>query len=151
MGIDVKRTDLLKQYPGVGADRIVERTQGCWNCVHFNLEKAKNHWWEKARQDLLNKATTLAVSSPLGESHPKVLAIRQMVPMVDGGIERHEWGMCRVGKQPDGSPVGEFVHRVYLCQIWTGAEGASVAREGQKADMLPEEVMDRTFDPKKID
>lgn len=81
------------------------------------------------------------MEAPAGQNDPRVRNVREMIPMTDAGMTRGDWGMCSVGKMPNGDPVGTNVHNTYLCGKWTGKVGASVAREGQKADKLPEELM----------
>jgi hypothetical protein len=44
-------------------------------------------------------------------------------------------GMCMVGKVQT-----DFVHFKYLCDAWTGKEGASAATEGHPLDPLPAEL-----------
>lgn len=52
-------------------------------------------------------------------------------------------GMCLVGVPLDAQGQGaDFVHYQYLCNRWTGREGASVATEGHPIDKLPEELKD---------
>ena len=147
------KEQLASNLVGVGQDRIAIRTQGCWSCVHWNMEKAVDLWWKEARQAMLNRAVVIAVDSPLGENDQRVKNLREMIPATDAGMTRGDWGACSVGKSPTGEPVGTNVHSTYLCGVWTGKTGASVAREGQAPDKLPEELMDRlgeaTFDPDK--
>jgi len=139
---------LLSKLPGVGIERIAIRTQGCWNCRNFRVEKAKDLWWDHARGALLANATKIAIESPLGEKDPRVVAVRHMIPLTDKKAHLGELGCCSVGKQPDGALVGDFIFSTYLCGQWSGAEGASVAREGEKADALPEELLERLHEPK---
>jgi hypothetical protein len=141
---------LRKKYPGVNSDeRLVVRSQGCWNCTHFSKEKAKDLWWNEARAAQLNRAVKLALESPLGENSMPVKNIRAMIPVIDKAIEEGRFGRCSVGKQPDGTPVADFIEQGYMCQMWTGAEGASVAREGATLpEKLPEEVMERLMEKK---
>jgi hypothetical protein len=137
---------LKGMHPGVGLDRIEVRTQGCWNCTHWQLEKAADLWWKEARTKLLNRAVQLALNSPQGENNQVVRNIRGQVPQFDHAIHTKKLGCCSVGKDANGNPVGDFVFSTFLCGQWTATEGASVAREGQAADKLPEELMDRMVD-----
>jgi hypothetical protein len=148
---EMLRDALLPKLPGVQAERLAIRTQGCWNCKNWRPEGAANLWWDHARGDLLANATRIALDSPMGEKHPRVLAVRHMVPLIDEQAHLGKIGCCSVGKQPNGDPVGDFVFSTYLCGQWSGAEGASVAREGEKADALPEELMERMNSGEKID
>ena len=43
-------------------------------------------------------------------------------------------GLCTNLRAPEG---GGYKAHNFLCNEWSGAQGASVAREGQKADDLP--------------
>ncbi len=136
------------RYKGVDPERIAIRTQGCWSCVHFSTEKAQNLWWDEARQKLLQKGITLALSTPLGEKDLKVLAIRKGAPQMDAQMTAQQWGCCKVGIKADGTPVDNFVASTFLCRMWTGAQGASVAREGAASDRLPEEELARIHEKK---
>lgn len=136
---------LAKKLHGVGTDRIAVRAQGCWNCIHggeAGFERAAKLWWDKARGDTLARGVQIATSSPLGEQDERVKNVRAMVPQMDVNVERKQWVTCSTGKDPSGNPVADFVHHTYLCSKWTGAVGASVAREGEKLDKLPEELME---------
>jgi hypothetical protein len=149
--------DKLKQhlaktlYPGVGADRIVERSQGCWNCIHWDADKAIDLWWKSARAATLANGAGIATTSPYGEQDERVKAIRRNVPLTDLAIERREWGSCSRGVKADGQPVGDFVASTFLCDRWTAQAGASVARESAVPDKLPEELMERFDGGEKID
>ena len=67
-----------------------------------------------------------------------------MVDLVDHGIASGGLGMCLAGGvDRDGNPVGDFVKDVYLCEKWSGAQGASVARAGAAPDPLPAELEDK--------
>lgn len=122
--------------------RTHERTQGCWNCVHFSHDKAKEIWKERRQADL-QAALTIALDSPRGEDDQRVVNMRHMVDAVDTGIATFNLGTCTGGGvDANENPVGTFVKNNYLCHKWTGATGASVARAGQKADKLPMELLD---------
>jgi hypothetical protein len=136
------KEELSSKLVGVGEDRIAIRTQGCWSCVHASYDKAKDLWWKEARNATLSQAVRIALASPEGENDRRVKNIRGMVPAMDAAFEKNQWVCCAVGKKPDGTPVDRFVAATYLCNVWTGATGASVAREGQKADKLPEELFE---------
>jgi hypothetical protein len=133
--------------PSTGLNgRTFERTQGCWNCVHGNYERAKEKWMQKRHQDLA-RATGIATSSPLGEQEPRVVNIRRLVDQIDHGIFSGSLTTCTgPGVDANENPVGDFVKNNYLCHKWTGAVGASVAREGQKTDPLPMELEDKKGD-----
>lgn len=127
----------------VPQDRIIERTQGCWNCIHFSHDLAIKKWTHKRQQDL-SKGLNIAMSSPLKEDDPKVRNIRHMVDTLDKQIAAGVIGTCtNDGETAVGAPVGDFVVANYLCHKWSAAQGASIARAGQKADDLPEEVADK--------
>lgn len=129
----------------VPKDRVFERTQGCWNCIH-KVSAAK--FWTERRQADLAKALNIAMNSKLGEQHPKVQNIKQMVNTIDhqvaaGLLIRCGQGLVTIGRTANGEPVGDLVTANYLCDRWTGAQGASIARAGQAPDALPEELADK--------
>jgi hypothetical protein len=139
---------LAKKFPGVGQDRIAERTQGCWNCIHGDAEKANKLWWDEARAKQLHRAVVIANGSHQGEKDPRVIRIRGQVPLLDAKFTENAFVTCERGVKPDGSAVDTFVFNNYLCSQWTGRQGASVARAGQAADKLPEELLERMHEPK---
>jgi hypothetical protein len=123
--------------------RTFERKQGCWNCFHFDYDRARDKWFDRRQADLAI-AVRMALESPLGENDPKVVNIRRMVEAVDLGIKSHTLGTCDgTGIDAEGNSVGDFVKSVYLCAKWSGAQGASVARAGEAADPLPMELRDK--------
>ena len=80
----------------------------------------------------------------MGEEDPIVKNIRRMVDNVDHGLASGNLTTCTGrGQDAKGNPVGTFVKSNYLCTNWSGRTGASVAREGQKADDLPMELEDK--------
>lgn len=113
----------------------ITRTQGCWNCSKWENAEKSRALWSQQRQATLAQALTLSFTEPEGEEHPKVVQIRRMVNTVDHGIASGHLGICLAGKAN-----ADFVDNAYLCDHWTGRTGASLAREGQKADKLPEEL-----------
>jgi len=127
----------------VAKDRVFERTQGCWNCVHGSRDEAKKFWSDRRQQDLA-AAMRIAMNSRHGENDIKVKNIRHMVDTVDHGVACGAMVRCTGrGETADGKPVGDLVANTYLCHRWSAAVGASIARAGQKADELPEEIMDK--------
>lgn len=151
MAFDSFKKAISQKLVGVDADRIGVRTQGCWNCIHGDHEAARKLWWDKARGDILARAITIATSSKLGEEDPRVLAIRRDVPAIDQGMQVNGFVSCKMGRDPKGGPLGDFIASTYLCDRWTGRDGASLAREGQAPDKLPEELMERHGSGEKID
>jgi hypothetical protein len=116
-------------------NRAVERTQGCWNCRHFDRDKAKQVWQHRRQIDL-QRALEGAQTLPGGEEHAQVRNIRLMVNTLDHAIVLGKTGMCAIQAVDT-----DFVNDAYLCVSWTGAIGASLARAGGEADKLPEELM----------
>lgn len=124
--------------------RTFERTQGCWNCRHFSVERARDIWKDKRQQDLA-VAARLALESPMGEDEPKVVNIRRMIDAVDVGLATYNLGTCDgTGVDANDNPVGDLVKVNYLCRKWSAAQGASVARGGEAPDLLPMELEDKT-------
>jgi hypothetical protein len=120
-----------------------ERTQGCWNCKHSDFDKAKAIWKDKRQADLAIAARK-ALESPMGEQEPAVVSIRRMVDAIDVGLASYNLTTC-TGKGVDANenPLGDYVKSNYLCHKWSAAQGASIARAGQKADDLPMELEDK--------
>ena len=153
--------ELLKKFlsqttlKGVGADRILIRREGCWNCVHSSTEKAKNLWWQAMRDQWLAFGVRVAAESPKGENDERAKMLRRAIPEMDIGIEQNKWICCSVGVKPADNdrnkeePVADLVPANFLCRKWTAKQGASIARGGEKLDVLPEEAMDDLMDPKK--
>lgn len=139
----------LRKLLGLGSSHIKERTQGCWNCVHFSTEKAIELWWNGARQSMAARGAEIAATA--GIDDPRVQALRKTLPEMDVGMETKLWGLCTgggftykdVAGRKSKEPITGFVQNAFLCEKWTGAQGASVARDGQKADLLPGEVIER--------
>lgn len=139
----------LRKLLGLDSSHIKERTQGCWNCTHWSSEKAIELWWNGARQAMAARGAEIAATA--GIDDPRVQALKKDLPELDIGMETKLYGVCSgkgvtykdVGGRKVKEPVGSFVQSAYLCEKWTGAQGASIAREGQKADLLPGEVIER--------
>lgn len=127
----------------VPKDRIFERTQGCWNCKH--AESANKFWTERRQQDLTTAANLVKMFPKQGENHPKVVNIRRMVDLADHAIAMREMVRCTNDKARTGAgePIGDLVASTFLCGQWSAAQGASIARAGQKADLLPEELLEK--------
>jgi hypothetical protein len=117
---------------------VFERTQGCWNCKHFDNEEKSRNFWELAKQRDLATAKVLAQADPRGESAPKVIAIRKTVREAGAAIASGAFGIClNNGVQSD------FVENTHLCAGWSGRTGASLARAGSGPDTLPDELKDK--------
>lgn len=121
--------------------RTFERTQGCWNCIHFDAgDKAKKYFSACKDRDMLI-AARFAAEHPLGVRAPKVLQIAKTIDEAEAAIATGTFGICT-----GGGVTSDFVHNAHLCNKWTGAVGASVARAGGKADDLPDEMKDKLGD-----
>lgn len=126
-------------------ERTFTRTQGCWNCVSYcNTELSQQNWATHKMRLLANLAGSLPLvrlaeqEKPIpGTADARLDQIRSMDAAVKGGVV----GMCM-----KGGTTTDFVEHRYLCDKWNGREGASVARAGQKADMLPGELQERALD-----
>jgi hypothetical protein len=122
----------------------LQRAQGCWNCTSWSPETAKAFWNTKRLQDLAI-ACQRAESSPLGEAEQGVVNIRRMVAVVDDGVAKGELGGCMKRDLQRDKPIGDLVAHAYLCNHWSGRQGASLAREGGALDKLPDELMADVF------
>jgi hypothetical protein len=119
----------------VPADRIFERSRGCWNCKHFeNGELARNHWAARRPQDEL-EIMSRSGSLDLAGTIPRDDKMFQSVNDMEVAVRMGQAGMCMKGMVQT-----DFVHFKFLCEGWTGKEGASVATEGRPVDPLPAEL-----------
>ena len=129
------------------ADRTIERGTGCWNCKHRDSwEDGKKFWFGSPtssgkRDQSLSKAVAIATSSPLGEGHPSVVNIRRFVHIADNAMRNHEAIHCTKGITAQGVQVGDITGASYMCEKWTGMDGASVAKIDGRIDKLPEELL----------
>jgi hypothetical protein len=124
----------------VPKDRVFERGMACSNCIH-RQDAVK--FWADRRQINLARALTISIESPQGEADYRVQNIRVMVNKSDHAVASGALIHCEKCKTAHGEPVGDLIPHSYLCEKWTAAEGASVARGGGKADTLPEELVDK--------
>lgn len=116
------------------AQRVVERGRGCWNCTHYDTgEMTQKRWQECKLRDIGVIAASLG-KSPFMVTDQEMGLLTQM----DHSVKIGHAGICLLGK-----PNSDFVDHRYLCDGWTGKQGASLATEGHKLDMLPEELKDR--------
>lgn len=150
------RSQLFRDTVLVPEERLVSRGQGCWNCKHWDREKAKLYWPQK-RQNDLKVALDLALNLPGGEpktaeecKSPEALRcfnIKAMVNSLDHLVASGHVGVCLGGgRTASGQPVGDFVVHSFLCDRWSGVSGASLATGG-KTDALPEELIDKLNKP----
>lgn len=134
-------------------ERVITRNAGCWNCIF--MRDASEFWFgDKTkgtlgrRDENLNRAVAIAVDSPLGENHPKVLNIRRMVEFCDSGVRAKAMIRCAgSGVNGKNEPVGELVANSFMCRKYVAATGASLAREGQRINDLPEEIREKIDGP----
>lgn len=124
----------------VPEERIISRGQGCWNCIHAQPAR---EFWQKKRAEDLALATRISLNSPLGEKHPRVVKLRRMIDFVDHAVVANTMIRCTKGRTETGEPIGDLVVNSFLCDRWTGRDGASLAREGQGLDPLPMELRDK--------
>ncbi len=125
-------------------DRTFTRTQGCWNCRHRGSATV---FWSERRVVDLKHALAIAHESPQGEQDQRVTNIKQMVNRVDHLVAKGQLGVC----SNPGGPIdakgkhieADLFQHSFLCSKWDAAQGASLAREGAKADDLPEELVDK--------
>lgn len=112
------------------------------NCKHWDREKAKPLWTNN-RQNDLKTALEISLKSPNGEDDVRVHNIRKMVNDLDHLVASGHMGVCLGGgRTADGKPVGDLVAHAFLCDRWSGVQGASLATGG-KTDPLPEELHEK--------
>jgi hypothetical protein len=128
----------------------VDRGRGCWNCIHWDVDKGKKHW-ENRRQGLL--ATALQHEQLAGAArveHKKLLAdahekrakgLGMMVDSVDQAVIAGKFGLCAKGwAPPDCKDPVPLIEHSNLCPNWSGRDGASLATAGKPLDLLPDEL-----------
>jgi hypothetical protein len=108
----------------VPKDRVFQRQQGCWNCMHFdNGATAESHIRGRRLMDmkaLLNRGRTLEQAE-------------QVLQSVGAMVKAPDFGVCL-----GGGAAAELVAATYLCSRWKGR----ITIEG-KADVLVEEIYDK--------
>ena len=120
------------------ADRIIERSRGCWNCTHRMEQSAAVKKWEGNRIAELQKALVRFIE--FGETDQKGNDIKSVVNSMDHAVASGAFGLCRREKGP---APGAFIVANFLCEDgWTGALGASVATAGFKLDKTSLELQD---------
>jgi hypothetical protein len=123
-------------------DRTFTRGQGCWNCIH--AKSPVDRWFAKRSQKLAYAQRIALQNTLMGENDPEVVQIRREVELIDANIAQGQISICDVGRTANGEPVGDFVVNAFLCDRWTGRDGASLARSPDgKLDDLPEELRDK--------
>lgn len=147
-------------------ERVVQRGQGCWNCI--NGETASAFWTEQRKGKLLMLRQLIEQS---GQGHaikhdlvhgvvvdwsivkmtPAMDKVKSEIDTIDHSVAARALLRCTKGVTAFGAPVGDLVAHNYLCSKWTGRDGASVAREGGKLDALPEELIDKLDGSQAID
>lgn len=121
--------------------RTFERTQGCWNCIHFENGEKSKQFWELCKKRDLASAAAMAAADPRGEKTPSVINTRKMVRDAGAAIQAGLFGICTtLNPAPE---VKDFVQASFLCDRWTGRQGASVARAGSGLDSLPAELKEK--------
>lgn len=130
-------------------NRTFERTQGCWNCKHFaSADASLQHWLTacRPREDArISQAKQAAIQQPPHLIKGAIDAVERAVGILDGSeraIREGKMGLCRA----PGSQNSDFKSDKFLCDRWSATQGASIARAGQKADDLPEELKDKHGD-----
>lgn len=116
--------------------RTFARSQGCYNCKHWeNGEKARGFWDQSKKRDL-DLATAHEVGDPIrGRNNPQAMQIRKNVADANKMLRTGHFGICLKGQTKS-----DFVQHSYLCGGWDGRDGASVARAGGALDPLPEDL-----------
>lgn len=120
---------------GMIPGRTFEKTQGCWNCIHYVTGKKAIDFFNGTckPRDKAAMESYIAVGQ-----HQAADEMKQLLKLAGKAIKTGGLGMCGIGK-----PKTDFVAHNFLCEDgWTGAQGASMAREGAKPDLTPGELKD---------
>ena len=138
----------------VPKERVISMGRGCYNCRWWSREAANPLWTDKRQGDLKNalellmqlpyEPKTIEDAEKLGPIGIKFFQTRSMIDSLDHLVASGHAGVCRGGgKTANGNPVGDFTLHSLYCQVWSGVSGASLATEGHKPDLLPEELNDK--------
>jgi hypothetical protein len=132
---------------------VIERGRGCWNCLHWDPDGAKAAW-NQERQGLLTKAVLHKQQGD--EKRANVIAT--LVDTMDRLVASNATGLCGKGYRGDNPEkcIGDKpqIHYQNLCHMWDGRDGAKMATEGHKVDLLPAELNEEFQpkpDPKKVE
>ena len=128
----------------VPSERVLTRNSGCWNC-RWALDAAT--YWKDQRVVDLQKAVSITITSPMGENDPRVLNLRKWVTMIDAAVANKAMLLCKTGKMPNGDDVTPLVTNSFMCRMWTGTQGASVARGTERINDLAEEIREKIDGP----
>lgn len=102
----------------------IERSQGCWNCVHYAPVDLVKQLWAAHRARLLGARD---------ENSDVAVRLRGIDARVDAGL----LGACLKGRAES-----DFVEHAFLCEGgWTGRQGVSVVR-ATKLDATTAELRD---------
>lgn len=125
------------------AGPTIERGRGCWNCLHWDPDKGKQHWNDRRKGLLM-----LALQHKQEGRPEKAKGLAMMVDKTDESVRRGTFGLCSKGHTVPGcnDPV-PLIHYQELCHMWDGKDGSSLATSGHKIDLLPEELREE-FHPK---
>lgn len=123
---------------GMLPGRTFQRTQGCWNCVHFRTGREVHKFFVTVCKPRDEKVAESYIALGTPEGRKAAGEMRELLKAANAAIKSNGLGMCAIGK-----PQSDFVAHNYLCEDgWTGAAGASLAREGAKPDLTPGELKD---------
>lgn len=127
------------------SDRNVERGRGCWNCKEFITG-----------EPVLQKYLTSMAREMIGLKELKRTLppkARQQLRDYERAIKRKRMGCCQKndvrelsgGEKEKGKP-GDFIHFEFLCNMWSGVDGHSLATRGHALDKLPDELKEEKTD-----
>lgn len=109
----------------VPKNRIFERKQGCYNCLHFdNRELARKHFEQRMQ---LDAAALLEKGRTLPQVEDTLVRVRRI-------MEPPKYGVC----MKNGGGAADFKAASFLCEKWTGRVGV----EG-KFDVTADELYDK--------
>jgi hypothetical protein len=116
----------------IDASRILERNAGCWNCIH--METGPVYDSVVAACYVRDIAVLKDTGVSAGEATKRATKTRTILVSRKGFL-----GICLTNKAE-----GDFVSSKYLCESWSGKQGASLARApGEPLSPLVPEEMDK--------
>jgi SEC-C motif len=129
--ISLAKQELLKGAPDHAAVRRLASVSATATCPCGSGRKYEKCCRSKdmAADQILRRVEGIANAVRLLDDHERA-------------ISEGYYNLCKV----PGTHDSDFKHHVFLCDKWCGIQGWTLARSGQKPDILPEELKDKIGD-----
>lgn len=156
LGTDVRKDDKptdqrangIDGHEGIGSDTVLvplpgrtfARSQGCFNCRHFDIGERAQNFWEA---DMLTFAEH-QIRTGLENGYPLAVVQQEVVLRMQASnrlFAPPKAGLCT---SVFGKTEGKYTMRTFLDTCWTAKQG--VRENHQPLDMLVDEMKDRLGD-----